>query len=202
MPCPRLGVAVPSFHFIKARLPTPPLCSSCLSLPNISRKRRNYTTGIYSLCSGGRKGGCHGVVAVVILTDSALFLGILSVSFKITHAISPQESSLPLSDVIACPFSVSDHQLVLVNKMSNCQMNLGDTINQNQFHVDEVQVHHHNEQHVYQHHPRVTNNTVYNINNTYIVTGDQSTSLKAIEGMALGQGALLVLHVVNCFPVA
>lgn len=121
---------------------------------------------------------------------------------KSAHGISPQESSLPLSDVIACPFSVSDHQPVLVNKMSNCQMNFGDTINQNQFHVDEVQVHHHNEQHVYQHHPRVTNNTVYNINNTYIVSGDQSTSLKAIEGVALGQCALLVLQVVNCFPVA
>lgn len=77
MPCPRLGVAVPSFNFIKGRLPTSPLCSSCLSLLIISRTRRNSTTGVHSLCSGGKKGGCHGVVAVVILTDSALFLGIL-----------------------------------------------------------------------------------------------------------------------------
>ena len=83
MPCPRLGVAVPSFNFIKARLLTSPLCNSRLSLPIISRKRRNSTTGVHSLCSGGRKGGCHGVVVVVILTNSALFLGTLSVSFEI-----------------------------------------------------------------------------------------------------------------------
>ena len=69
-------------------------------------------------------------------------------------------------------------------------MNLGDTINQNQFNVDEVHVHRHSEKHV-------TNN--YYI---HIVTEDHSTSHKAIEGMALGQGALLVLHEVNCFPVA
>ena len=58
--------------------------------------------------------------------------------------------------------------------MSNCQMNLGDTINQNQFNVDEVLVHRHSEKHV-------TNN--YYI---HIVTEDHSTSHKAIEGMALG----------------
>ena len=53
-------------------------------------------------------------------------------------------------------------------------MNLGDTINQNQFNVDEVHVHRHSEKHV-------TNN--YYI---HIITEDHSTSHKAIEGVALG----------------
>ena len=53
-------------------------------------------------------------------------------------------------------------------------MNLGDTINQNQFIVNEVHVHRHSEKHV--------------TNNYYIhtVTEDHNTSHKAIEGMALG----------------
>ena len=63
-------------------------------------------------------------------------------------------------------------------------MSIGETINnQNQFNVGEVQVHHHSRQQVY--------HQGTNIYDTCIVTGDQSTSLKAIEGMALSQGTLL-----------
>ena len=84
-------VSIPSFNFIKPRLPTSPLCSSCLSLPIISRKRRNSTKGVHSLCTGGRNGSwccCSGD-----LDQLALSLGILSVSFQICPGFFPHRKA-------------------------------------------------------------------------------------------------------------
>ena len=109
----------------------------------------------------------------------------VSVSVTLPSGRLPREIHLQLSHLTISLYSVSDQPQVLINKLSGCPLNIGETINsQNQFNVNEVQVHHHNqihnEQHVYQDRPRITNNTY----NTFIIMGDQRTSQEAVQGIA------------------